>query len=111
MFEKLVEQLIREKILLRNTSFTKIGKWWHKDKEIDIVALNEQKKEILFAECKWRDKVDARKILEELKDKARFVEWRNNSRKEHYAVFAKSFREKIREKDVSCFDLKDMGKK
>lgn len=55
--------------------------------------------------------MDARKILEELKDKARFVEWRNNSRKEHYAVFAKSFREKIREKDVSCFDLKDMGKK
>ena len=34
------EFLIETKIF----PFTKIGKWWHKDKEIDIVALNEQAK-------------------------------------------------------------------
>jgi AAA+ ATPase superfamily predicted ATPase len=22
--------------------FTKLGRWWHKDKEIDLVALNEE---------------------------------------------------------------------
>ena len=34
--------------------FTRIGRWWHKDNEIDIVALNDETKEILFAECKWQ---------------------------------------------------------
>ena len=26
-----------------------IGKWWHKDKEIDLVVLNEPKKECFFS--------------------------------------------------------------
>jgi hypothetical protein len=90
--------------------FTKIGRWWHKDKEIDIVALNEQPKEILFAECKWQDKVDAEKVLVELKEKSQYVEWNNEKRKEKYAVFAKSFSKKFRQKDVYLFDLKDMEK-
>ncbi len=28
--------------------FTKIGRWWYKDKEIDLVVLNEEEKEIYF---------------------------------------------------------------
>ncbi|MBI4149331.1 restriction endonuclease, partial [Candidatus Woesearchaeota archaeon] len=89
------------------------GKWWHKDREIDIVALNEQKKEILFAECKWQDKVDAEKVIKELAEKSKYVDWHNESRKELFAVFAKSFSKRIREfegKKVHCFDLKDIGK-
>ena len=109
VFENVVKQyLIKErgKIL----DFTKIGKWWHKDKEIDIIALNEQKKEILLVECKWRDKVNATKILKLLKEKSKYVEWYNNERKEYYVVFAKSFSKKIKEKNVFLFDLKDMEK-
>ena len=49
MFEILIENLIRKRYLLDKLSFTKIGKWWHKDKEIDLVALNEKTKEILFS--------------------------------------------------------------
>ncbi|MGC8899112.1 MAG: ATP-binding protein [Candidatus Micrarchaeia archaeon] len=41
--------------------FSKIGRWWHKDKEIDIIALNEERKQILFCECKWQRRVDAKK--------------------------------------------------
>jgi len=95
--------------------FSKIGTWWgpyrdneeRKTAEIDIVALNDSTKEILFCECKWQDNVDAKKILAELKEKAKFVQWNNEKRKEHYAVFAKSFREKIKEPNVLLFDLKD----
>ncbi|MBU4300015.1 ATP-binding protein [archaeon] len=98
--------------------FSKIGTWWgpyrdneeRKIAEIDIVALNEQTKEILFCECKWQDNVDAKKILAELKEKTKFVQWNNEKRKEHYAIFAKSFKEKIKEQNVMLFDLKDLGK-
>ena len=86
----------------------KIGNWWHKDNEIDIIALNESKKEILFCECKWQDKVDAKKISAELKEKAKFVDWKNDKRKEHYAIFAKSFKEKIKEPNLMLFDLRDL---
>ena len=42
----------------RPINFTRIGKWWHKDKEIDVAALNEKTKEILFGE--WKDGVDGK---------------------------------------------------
>jgi len=86
---------------------TKIGRWWHKDREIDIVAINEERKQILFTECKWKDKVNAEKILKELKEKAKFVDWNLGKRKEHYCVIAKSFSRKS--EDALCFDLRDLG--
>ena len=94
-------------------SFTKIGKWWHKDKEIDIVALNDYTKEILFAECKWKDNVNPKKIIKDLIEKSQYVEWHNEGRKEYFAIFAKSFKEKIEEYDgykVYCYDLRDLEK-
>ncbi len=72
--------------------FTKLGRWWNKDKEIDIIALNERTKEILFCECKWKDKVNAEQVLMNLKEKAKFVKWNNEERKEYYSVVARSFK-------------------
>jgi AAA+ ATPase superfamily predicted ATPase len=104
VFEDVCKQFLirnREKIF----SFTKIGKWWYKDREIDIVALDEQSKQILFCECKWSENVDAEKILQELEKKAQHIEWHKNERKQHYAIFAKSFGNKIKEENVFLFDL------
>ncbi|MBS3136945.1 ATP-binding protein [Candidatus Woesearchaeota archaeon] len=113
MFEKLIEELIREKILLKNYSFTKIGKWWHEEKEIDIVAFNEETNQLLLGECKWQEKVDAYKIISLLNEKADSVAWHNSDRKEIYAVFAKSFSRKIdffKGNKVVCIDLLDIEK-
>jgi len=105
-FEDVCRELIKEiKILPK---FNLFGKWWHKDKEIDIVGINERTKEIIFGECKWRDNVNASRILQELKEKAEFVDWNKNKRKEQYAIFAKSFSK--RTKDCYCFNLKDIVK-
>lgn len=109
-FELIVREFLDEmnaKSLLPSR-FTKIGKWWHKDKEIDVVALNERAKEILFTECKWQDRVNVEKVLRGLEEKAGFVDWKKRGRKEYYAIFAKSFRKKIEEKNVLLFDLKDL---
>jgi AAA+ ATPase superfamily predicted ATPase len=107
IFEEVCKQFLiknREKIF----TFIKIGKWWYKDREIDIVALNEQSKEILFCECKWKEEVDSEKILQQLKEKAQYVKWNTNERKEYYAIFAKSFKKRIEEKNVLLFDLNDI---
>ena len=106
------EEVCREFLIeARFFPFTKIGKWWHKDKEIDVVALNEKTKEILFGECKWQSKVNAKKICQELAEKAQYVQWHNRERKESFAIFAKSFSKRIEEfegRKVYCFDLRDL---
>ncbi len=81
--------------------------------EIGILALNEKSKEILFAECKWQSRVNAKKIVKELAKKASYVQWHNDKRKESFAIFAKSFSRKIKEfegRRVYCFDLREMEK-
>lgn len=108
------EEVCRESII-KNTALltftpTKIGRWWHKDIEIDIVALNEKTKNITFAECKWQDQVEVKKILSQLKNKANSVNWNNDKRKENYIIFAKSFLEKIKEPNLRLYDIHDMEK-
>jgi len=102
-FEEICKEFVWKKL-----NFEKVGKWWHKENEIDIVALSGESKEILFCECKWQEKVDARKILEELKQKSKLVDWNISGRKEKFALFAKSFKNKFKEKNVSFYDLKDL---
>lgn len=91
--------------------YTKIGKWWRKEEEIDIVALNNETKDILFAECKWKEHVDAEDVLGKLVEKAKRVKWNNKKRKEYYCIFAKSFKRRIKKKNLLLFDLKDMKNK
>ncbi len=113
VFESLILDLIKKKKINLNLKFTKLGKWWHRDKEIDVLALNEASKEILFAECKWKENVNAKKIVKELMEKASYVIWNNEDRKEYFAIFAKSFSKKINEfegRKVFCFDLRDLEK-
>lgn len=110
VFEDIAAQyLIKER--RASIKFNKIGKWWHKDIEIDIVAFDETTKSALFAECKWKDRVNAAEIVKPLSQKAGMVLWNNGDRKEAFAVFAKSFSKKIAEfegKRVLCFDLADL---
>lgn len=72
------------------------------------MGIDENKDRIMFCECKWQDKADAGKLIEELKEKVKYVDWKNEKRKESYAVFAKSFKRKIKDENVHCLDLKDL---
>ena len=98
--------------MLNIIQLQKIGRWWgyyrdsktkeRKEIEIDIVGLNEHTGEILFGECKWKDNVDGGRVLNNLKEKSRYVEWPNKkkNRTEIYVIIAKSFKKKISEKNV-----------
>ncbi len=116
-FEEVCKEIIKSKKIIE---FDLIGRQWGKFKgekgkntyEIDIIALNEKKKEILFGECKWEDRVNSLSILKDLERKSEFVNWYKKERKEYLVVFAKSFSKKTDEfggKKVFCFDLNDIS--
>ncbi len=119
VFEDICRQFILEYM---GNLFDEVGRQWGKTKygekgkntyEIDIAALNEKTKEILFGECKWQENVNSGEVVKELAEKTKNVDWENEKRKESYAVFAKSFSKRIGEfdgKKVYCFDLKDLEK-
>lgn len=89
--------------------FTKIGRWWYKGEEIDLVALNEDEKKALFIEVKWKnlERKEAYKILKDLKRKAELTglhDWNKA-----YGIIAKSIMEKeeLREEGFLAWDLRD----
>lgn len=93
-FEQICQEFLLKSELLFHAD--KIGRQWgrmpkeHKSQyEIDICAINEKTKEILFAECKWKEKANGISILNELKEKAKYVQWNSNKREEYYIIFAK----------------------
>ena len=107
-FGKRFEYLVREQIAPKVSNFQHIGRWWHKDAEIDIVGLDQDNKKILFGECKWSDKVEAKRIYHQLKEKKDNVEWNIEDRMEEYIIFARSFSKKFQARDLTLVDLKKM---
>lgn len=71
-------------------SFDRIGRWWEKESEIDIVGLNEKKKQIIFGECKWSSKPVGTNVLLDLRKKTSNVQWELGKRKESFILFSKS---------------------
>jgi hypothetical protein len=110
---KKFEVLIRENARAFLGNYQTVGRWWSGLEEIDIVAFDEKKTEIVFGECTWSEDVNALKYSNELVGKIQSVEWKNKERKESFAFFARSFSKKIDEfegRKVHCFDLKDFEK-
>lgn len=92
--------------------------WWgsarienvRREIEIDIITLNQKSNQIMFCECKWKNNVNAEKVFNNLKEKSEFVNWKRGKRKEYFCIIAKSFKKRIKEKNVLLFDLKDIEK-
>jgi hypothetical protein len=101
-YESIAGEILIENLLNLNLNFQSYGRWWHKDKEIDLVTINASSSEILFGEVKWSNKKVGVDIYENLKNKSRLVPWGVSSfisehrgrggmpRKEYFALFSKS---------------------
>ena len=105
VFEEVAKQFLIE-LNRRNLlpfRFLRIGKWWHKGEEIDLVALNEREKIALFVEVKWKDLAskDVKRIINELKRKSKLVGLK--SYKKYFGVVAKS----AENANGLVFDLRD----
>lgn len=68
---------------------SKIGKWWDKNNEIDIVGIDTTTGSLLYGECKYTNsKVDI-DLFYSLKQKASKVNAKNKA-EEYYIIFSKS---------------------
>lgn len=71
-------------------SWSRVGRWWYQEQEVDIAAVDDSTATLLLGECKWhRDPVDA-SVLDALTAVAPDVRWRGQDRTVRYAVFSRS---------------------
>lgn len=103
-------------------AFERIGRQWGripgKQKganayEIDLAALNEASKDIMFIECKWQTLTaeNTRRIFDNLKEKSKYVLWNNEERQEYFIIAAKKIKDKckLRGEGMIVFDLDDIS--
>lgn len=98
------EDVCREKMWELNANdvwsfyFTKLGRYWDANTEIDIVALDSEGKNLILGECKyWKEPVGIN-ILLDLEEKANNVAWEKERRKVWYVLFsAGGFTEELQE--------------
>ena len=87
--------------------FTRIGKWWSRQEEIDWIALNDKEKKALFVEVKWSNLglKDVRRILRSLEGKSELVGLKGYEH--HYMLIGRRVK-KI--EDELVIDLGDLEK-
>jgi uncharacterized protein len=107
-FERICRQFL---VKTKDAASMSLGRWWYQDEEIDLVGLDEEKKDALFIECKWQDLsyTESVKILEKLQKKAEMVRWYNGKRKEQYGLVARKLEQKqlLRDQGYLIYDLQD----
>ena len=90
------ERIAQEILLDASTSgrfplkIEEVGRWWDRNEEIDLIALNSETNTILFGEVKWSKNPVGTDILNALKSKSAFVQWGKASRQEHFCLFSRS---------------------
>jgi AAA+ ATPase superfamily predicted ATPase len=93
--------------------FTSVGRWWDKNAEIDLVAVNKQLDSVLFGEVKCTEKPIGIDIYEGLLQKSKRVEWGGRKRKKYFCLFSKTgFTEAVmkrgKEEGVMLFKENDL---
>ncbi len=96
VYEEIIRDSLYDYALIGKLNFmpTNIGKWWGNimvngkwiESEIDIVGIN--KDDVLFGECKYRNKKVGIKELESLKYKSQFI--LKEGQKAHYLLASQS---------------------
>jgi AAA+ ATPase superfamily predicted ATPase len=107
VFERIAREMIvhlsmnSERLPFR---FDMIGRWWHKEEEIDIVCLDQKKKSAMIFEVKWKDlkKKDVERIIASLERKSHSMGLEGYDI--HYGIVAK----RSYHKDGLIFDLDDL---
>ncbi|MBU1122420.1 MAG: ATP-binding protein [Candidatus Omnitrophica bacterium] len=91
-YEKISKDIFQKYVFEKKMDlrFELYGRWWDKNGEIDLVALNRERNAILFGEVKWSNKPVGIDIYRKLKDKAKSVVWGKDNRRQYFCLFSKS---------------------
>ena len=88
IYEKVAREIVMNNMDLF-FNFERLGRWWNKNEEIDIVGLSEEKNAILFGEAKWSQRLVGVNVFEELRAKAKKVEWGDEKTAQFYVLFSR----------------------
>lgn len=88
------EDVCREKMWELNAEnawpfhFSRIGRYWDADTEIDIAALDPEGHDLILGECKyWQEPVGVN-VLRDLEQKAERVSWKKQDRRVWFVLFS-----------------------
>lgn len=88
------------------------GRWWYRDAEIDLVAVDEKAGSVVFGECKWGglSKMEARGVLARLEQKAGLVRHARYPAERFCLVSGGDIGEKdrLREEGFLVYDMTDI---
>lgn len=89
-----------------------IGKWWWKETEIDLLALESKSRKALAVEVKWTDLDyrEAKRLMSELSTKTKQI---SDIKETVTGLMAKKIedKERIRKEGFMAMDLQDIGKR
>ncbi|MCD6514153.1 MAG: ATP-binding protein [Candidatus Odinarchaeota archaeon] len=109
IFEQIVKEFFIE-LSRRNElpiKIKKIGRWWHKNEEIDLIASDDET--LILTEVKWKELTssETERIIKDLKRKSKYFE----NKRIIYSLVAKCIEKKEEiSKNYLLFDLNDFGK-
>lgn len=89
-YESISREIFLDMAKRKDISITSLGRWWSKNEEIDLVALDEENKTIWFGECKWSGKKVGTDVYQDLRRKSELVEWHAGRRNERFILFSRS---------------------
>ena len=106
------EDVCRERIWELNAegacpfNFSKLGRYWDSNTEIDIAALDTEGNNLILGKCKyWQEPVGI-SVLRNLEEKAKTVSWKREQQKTWFALFGcNGFTEELREVAAGRDDL------
>ena len=88
------EDICREKMWELNASgawpflFSKVGRYWSGNTEIDIAATDPDGENIILGECKYWSEPVGINVLRDLEEKTKYIDWHRDTRKAWYVLFS-----------------------
>jgi len=115
VFEKVAMDAFLDWSASRKEVWEKVGRWWFKESEIDLVALSSSRNEMLCAEVKWSAKPLGPSVIDDLVRKSGEIRWGRPDRKTRYLLisrggFTPTCGRMMDDKGVLCWDLNDLEK-
>ena len=106
--EKIIVDVLEKLTGTLPFDYERLGRYWDRNVEIDIMAIDEAEKNVLLGEIKWQKKPVGIKILGELREKAEKIKTLSACRKYFLLISKSGFTEAVQEtagENVLLFDL------
>jgi AAA+ ATPase superfamily predicted ATPase len=91
----------------------RIGAWWERDAEIDVLAISRTEKQALVGECKWSINPVGADVLDDLEQKAQAILREGEIMQLHYALFSRSdftqaLKTRAKQEDVALYSVNEI---